>query len=59
MGDQIVHMSHHEEISLLLKNIDSQTSKCSSQKLTDSEACQEQQHKVKVCGHYMPLMVTM
>ncbi|KAG1964263.1 nesprin-2 [Pimephales promelas] len=48
MGDQIVHMSHHEEISLLLKNIDSQTSKCSSQKLTDSEACQEQQHKVKV-----------
>ncbi|XDV42021.1 hypothetical protein PO909_010774 [Leuciscus waleckii] len=48
MGDQIVHMSHHEEMSQLLKNIDSQISKCSSQKPTDSEACQEQQQNVKV-----------
>ncbi|KAK7133211.1 hypothetical protein R3I94_015172 [Phoxinus phoxinus] len=48
MGDQIVHMSHHEEMNQLLKNIDSQISKCSSQKPTDSEACQEQQQKVKV-----------
>ncbi|XP_077075807.1 nesprin-2a [Siphateles boraxobius] len=48
MGDQIVHMSHHEEMNQLLKNIDSQISNSSSQKPTDSEACQEQQQKVKV-----------
>lgn len=55
MKDQIVHMSHHEEVSQLLKNVDSQISKYLSQKPADSEACQDQQLKVKVCGHYMPL----
>ncbi|XP_067239734.1 nesprin-2-like isoform X8 [Chanodichthys erythropterus] len=48
MRNQIVHMSHHEEMSQLLKNVDSQILKCSSKKPTDSEACQEQQLKVKV-----------
>ncbi|XP_067239730.1 nesprin-2-like isoform X4 [Chanodichthys erythropterus] len=46
MRNQIVHMSHHEEMSQLLKNVDSQILKCSSKKPTDSEACQEQQLKV-------------
>lgn len=55
MRNQTVHMSHHEEMSQLLKNVDSQITKCSSKKPTDSEACQEQQLKVKVCGHCMPL----
>ncbi|XP_051511030.1 LOW QUALITY PROTEIN: nesprin-2-like [Myxocyprinus asiaticus] len=48
MQNQIVHRSHHEEMSLLLKNIDSQISKCFSQKLTHLEACQDQQLKVQV-----------
>ncbi|XP_050993997.1 nesprin-2 isoform X3 [Labeo rohita] len=48
MKDQIVHMSHHEEVSQLLKNVDSQISKYLSQKPADSEACQDQQLKVKV-----------
>ncbi|XP_051954461.1 nesprin-2-like [Xyrauchen texanus] len=48
MQDQSVHKSHHEEICLLLKNIDSQISKCFSQKLTHLEACQDQQLKVQV-----------
>ncbi|XP_051500897.1 nesprin-2-like [Myxocyprinus asiaticus] len=48
MRDHRVHRSHHEEISLLLKNIDSQISKCLSQKLTNLEACQDQQLKVQV-----------
>lgn len=59
MKDQIVHMSHHEEMSQLLKNVDSQiSSQCLSQKLADSEACQDQQLKVQVCGHYIPYTVT-
>ncbi|KAK2883496.1 hypothetical protein Q8A67_017133 [Cirrhinus molitorella] len=48
MKDQIVHMSHHEEVSQHLKNVDSQISKYLSQKPADSEACQDQQLKVKV-----------
>lgn len=55
MKDQIVHMSHHEELSQHLKNVDSQISKFLSQKPADSEACQDQLLKVKVCGHYLPL----
>ncbi len=53
--DQIVHMSHHEELSQLLKNVDSQISECVSQKPADTEACQYQLLKVKVCGHYLQL----
>ncbi|XP_016149734.1 nesprin-2-like [Sinocyclocheilus grahami] len=48
MKDQIVHMSHHEELSQLLKNVDSQISTFLSQKPADSEACQDQLLKVKV-----------
>ncbi|KAF4099427.1 hypothetical protein G5714_019553 [Onychostoma macrolepis] len=48
MKDQIVHMSHHEELSQLLKNVDSQISKFLSQKPADSEACHDQLLKVKV-----------
>ncbi|XP_016380976.1 nesprin-2-like [Sinocyclocheilus rhinocerous] len=49
MKDQIVHMSHHEEMSQLLKNVDSRiSSQCLSQKPTDSEACQDQKLKVKL-----------
>ncbi|XP_052390559.1 nesprin-2 isoform X4 [Carassius gibelio] len=49
MKDQIVHMSHHEEMSKLLRNVDSQiSSHCLSQKPADSEACQDQQLKVKL-----------
>ncbi|XP_043093802.1 nesprin-2 isoform X3 [Puntigrus tetrazona] len=48
MKDQIVHMSHHEELSQLLKNVDSQISTFLSQKPADSEACQDQLRKVKV-----------
>ncbi|XP_056337531.1 nesprin-2 isoform X2 [Danio aesculapii] len=48
MRDQTVHLSHHEEMSQLLKNADSQISKCSSQKPTDPESCREHQLKVKL-----------
>ncbi|XP_059369612.1 nesprin-2-like [Carassius carassius] len=48
MKDQIVHMSHHEELNQHLKNVDSQISRCLSQKPADSEACQDQLLKIKV-----------
>ncbi|XP_052441872.1 nesprin-2-like isoform X3 [Carassius gibelio] len=48
MKDQIVHMSHHEELNQHLKNVDSQISKCLSQKPADSEACQDQLLEIKV-----------
>nr|XP_021324291.1 nesprin-2-like isoform X1 [Danio rerio] len=48
MRDQTVHLSHHEEMSQLLKNADSQISKCFSHKPTDPESCQVHQLKVKV-----------
>ncbi|TRY94947.1 hypothetical protein DNTS_013096, partial [Danionella cerebrum] len=48
MRDQMKHMSHHDEISQLLKNIDLRISQHLSHKPTDVEGFQEQQLKLKV-----------